>query len=138
MSETQEIKDGLTASEETEAREDATYDHIVKYTGFLGVDMMIYRDGVGQYKIQPCVEINLRYNMGIVALQLQRHLAESAEGHFRVRFSAKPGDISSSVEEQRQMFPLERHDGAIVSGYIHLTPVDENSRFVAELQVEKK
>ena len=36
MSETQEIKDGLTASEETEAREDATYDHIVKYTGFLG------------------------------------------------------------------------------------------------------
>ena len=109
-----------------------------KYTGFLGVDMMIYRDGVGQYKIQPCVEINLQYNMGIVALQLQRHLAESAEGHFRVRFSAKPGDISSSVEEQRQMFPLERHDGAIVSGYIHLTPVDENSRFVAELQVEKK
>lgn len=36
MSETQEIKDGLTASEETEAPEDATYDHIVKYTGFLG------------------------------------------------------------------------------------------------------
>ena len=36
MSETQEIKDGLTVLEETEGREDATYDHIVKYTGFLG------------------------------------------------------------------------------------------------------
>lgn len=109
-----------------------------KYTGFLGVDMMIYRDDVGQYKIQPCVEINLRYNMGIVALQLRRHLAENAEGHFRVRFSAKPGDILSSVEKQRQMFPLKRHGGAIVSGYIHLTPVDGNSRFVAELQVGEK
>ena len=109
-----------------------------KYTGCFGVDMMIYQDEEGNYKIQPCVEINLRYNMGIVALQLHRHLAASAEGHFRVRFSAKPGDISGSVEEQQQMFPLETQDGTIVSGYIHLTPVDENSRFVAELQVEKK
>ncbi len=37
MDGTREIKDCRTASEETEVREDATYDHIVKYTGFLGV-----------------------------------------------------------------------------------------------------
>ena len=36
MSETQEIKDGLTVSDETGGREGATYGHIVKYTGFLG------------------------------------------------------------------------------------------------------
>ncbi|MCB6971072.1 MULTISPECIES: hypothetical protein [Butyricimonas] len=108
------------------------------YTGYLGVDMMIYQDEEGRYRVQPCVEINLRYNMGIVALQLQRHLAEEAEGRFCIRFSAKAGEIRGSAEERRKMFPLEIHHGKVVSGYINLTPVDEESRFVAELIVEKK
>lgn len=109
-----------------------------KYTGCLGVDMMIYQDEKGQYKIQPCVEINLRYNMGIVALRLQRHIAKDAKGSFNIRFSGKQGEIYDSVEKQLEMYPLETCDGAIVSGYINLTPVDEDSRFVAELFMAKK
>ncbi len=30
--------------------------------------------------VQPCVEINLRYNMGIVSIALQRYLQEGVEG----------------------------------------------------------
>ena len=109
-----------------------------KYTGFLGVDMMIYQDEKGQYKIQPCVEINLRYNMGIVALRLQRYVAKEAKGCFNIRFSGKPGVIYDSVERQLEMYPLKTCDETLVSGYIKLTPVDEDSRFVAELFVAEK
>lgn len=37
------------------------------YRGPVGVDMMIYRDATMQYRINPCVEVNLRYTMGFVA-----------------------------------------------------------------------
>lgn len=39
------------------------------YRGFIGIDMMIVEDG----KIHPCVEINLRMNMGVLAMMLQEH-----------------------------------------------------------------
>ena len=35
------------------------------YAGYLGVDMMICHEG--DYRIHPCVEINLRMNMGVLA-----------------------------------------------------------------------
>lgn len=36
------------------------------YAGWLGVDMMVYRDGAG-CAVAPCVEVNLRMTMGVVA-----------------------------------------------------------------------
>ena len=38
------------------------------YTGFVGIDMMIVRDD-NRMKCHPCVEINPRMNMGILAMQ---------------------------------------------------------------------
>ena len=37
------------------------------YSGYLGVDMMVCRfpSGEVEYRIHPCVEINLRMNMGV-------------------------------------------------------------------------
>ena len=40
------------------------------YSGPLGIDMMIYRDSAGAIKVNPCIEINLRYTMGFVARNL--------------------------------------------------------------------
>lgn len=37
------------------------------YNGFLGVDMMIVRGDGGRFRLVPCVELNLRMTMGIVA-----------------------------------------------------------------------
>ncbi len=36
------------------------------YTGYTGVDMFVYDDGDG-YRVQPCVEINVRMTMGLLA-----------------------------------------------------------------------
>jgi len=109
-----------------------------KYVGYMGVDMMIYEDESGEFGIQPCVEINLRYNMGIVSIALQRYLRESVEGVFNIHFSPKPGEIMQSVEKNRDMYPLLMEAGQIVSGYINLTPVSRESRFVAELYIGNK
>ncbi len=53
-----------------------------RYEGNLGVDMFIARGGQGGYTLNPCVEINVRNNMGLVARNL-----------FDSRFSAEhPGE----------------------------------------------
>ena len=51
------------------------------YNGYLGVDMMICRfPGSPVYRIHPCVEINLRMNMGVVA----RHIYAVSYTHLDV------------------------------------------------------
>ena len=40
------------------------------YGGFLGVDMLLYLDSDGNVAINPCVEVNLRTTMGLVAAKL--------------------------------------------------------------------
>lgn len=44
--------------------------YLGKYQGMAGVDAMFVLDNVGNNRIHPCVEINLRYNMGNVAMAL--------------------------------------------------------------------
>lgn len=106
-----------------------------KYTGVLGVDMMVYKTELGEYRVQPCVEINLRYNMGILALCLQRRIAEESRGIFRIRFSREAGKIANSVSEEQSKMPLVMENRLIRQGYVALTPVNAESRFVAELVV---
>ncbi len=40
------------------------------YEGWLGVDMLTYCDSMGNVAIEPCVEVNLRRTMGVVAHEL--------------------------------------------------------------------
>ena len=43
------------------------------YAGCIGVDMLVYRQKDGSFAIHPCIEINMRYTMGMVALRLFQH-----------------------------------------------------------------
>lgn len=43
------------------------------YEGWLGIDMMVYRDNNGDCAISPCTEVNMRMTMGIVALYLSQN-----------------------------------------------------------------
>ena len=55
------------------------------YSGYLGVDMMVCRfpSGEVEYRIHPCVEINLRMNMGVVAHFIyKRYVMSGASGRF--------------------------------------------------------
>ena len=46
-----------------------------RYVGPVGIDMLMCEED-GEIKIHPCVEINLRMNMGIVAIRLAQKLDE--------------------------------------------------------------
>lgn len=53
------------------------------YSGYLGVDMMICRfpSTEVEYRIHPCVEVNLRMNMGVVAhLIHKKYIASGTTG----------------------------------------------------------
>lgn len=107
-----------------------------EYTGALGVDMMIYRNGEQQDKIHPCVEINLRNNMGIVALEVSRKcLAEDAKGYFAVNYYPSAGEAFREVSRKLHEQPLCVDNNKIRRGYLNLTPVDEQTCFVAEIEV---
>ncbi len=46
-----------------------------RYTGIVGIDMLIDRNGC----LHPCVEINVRMNMGVVAMRLYERLGDVKE-----------------------------------------------------------
>lgn len=102
------------------------------YRGHIGVDMMVYRSSSGRYAVQPCVEINLRYNMGIVALHLsRRYVEDSSRGLFEVRYFSKPGEALREHLRLQQELPAVYKNNRLKSGYLNLTPVNEFTRFVA-------
>lgn len=104
------------------------------YRGYLGIDMMIYSDYTGKYRVQPCLEINLRYTMGIVALMLsRRYLDEHAKGEFTVRYYAQAGEAWQEHRRLQQLYPVVYKNNRILSGYLNLTPVHEATHFVASL-----
>ena len=55
-----------------------------------------------------------------------------------IRFSAKPGELLRSIRQNEQDHPLVMTGSKIESGYINLTPVSLDSRFVAEFIVNKE
>ncbi|MDE5678577.1 hypothetical protein [Phocaeicola sp.] len=105
------------------------------YQGFLGVDMMICRTADG-YAIHPCVEINLRMNMGVVTrLLYDRYVYPDAQGRYVIEYDAKPGAMYRSHLAFQEKHPLCLEDGKIKSGYISLTPVEKDTAYQAYILV---
>ncbi|MBB4035574.1 hypothetical protein GGR21_001467 [Dysgonomonas hofstadii] len=107
-----------------------------QYKGCVGVDMMIYKDENG-YKLHPCVEINMRYNMGYLTLRLfENYIDPSSEGRFYIDFSAKEGYIYKTHLDMQKENPAKFFNGKLKSGYLSLCPVEEHSRYRAYVLIE--
>ena len=67
-----------------------------RYEGFAGVDMCIYRDA-GGFMLAPCLEINVRMTMGLLARRIYDRHFSLPDGRFRmcVEYSPHPGDLYS-------------------------------------------
>lgn len=113
-----------------------------------GIDMMIVNiigqqsirpDGNSQLRIQnsefnlhPCVEINLRANMGIIAHEVRRHLmAPEGTAIYRLTLFANHATLAAFDEEQRALYPALYRNGLLVRGYHPLTSTDGNTRHLA-------
>ena len=104
------------------------------YNGFVGVDMMIcdVKSKFNNYKLHPCVEINMRMNMGIVSHAFyQRFVDSGSEGYYLVEyFKDNSGALEFHKKMQREK-PLKIDNGKIISGYLALTPVTQFTHYTA-------
>jgi hypothetical protein len=89
------------------------------YEGYAGFDLMTINYN-NQVLIQPCVEINWRYNMGLVALQLQKLIHPQAKGTFGVHFHPKKSFISFA-DEKRKEYPLTLKNNLPFKGFFPLS-----------------
>lgn len=110
------------------------------YQGYLGVDMMICKrmenEGSG-YAVHPCVEINLRMNMGVVArLVYDRYIYKEAHGRYVIEYYPGPGEAERTHCYFQQRYPLQMEGGRVKAGYLSLTPVAEDTAYHAYIIVE--
>ena len=111
--------------------------HGCGYVGYFGVDMMIY-DCNGTLRLNPCMELNLRMNMGMTArLFFDRHVADGCRGEYRVSFFKKQGEAYAAHIADVAAYPLETRGGRVVSGYLNLSPVTEDSRYSVSVIIYK-
>lgn len=101
------------------------------YQGYAGVDMMVCETDAG-FKLHPCVEINMRMNMGVASrLFHERYVQPGAEGRFVVDYYKKPEGAFSFHHTMKQKYPLVVNHKKVASGYLPLTPVTANTRYIA-------
>ena len=100
---------------------------------YFGIDMMVVNFQFSifnsQFRIHPCVEINLRLNMGIIAHEVRRTLlAPGVEGTFYVTAFPSEEAACQFCREQTEKYPPVCREGKFVSGYHPLTPIHPHTR----------
>lgn len=106
------------------------------YRGYLGVDMIVYKTKNDQYAIHPCIEVNMRYTMGMVALRFsERYLAPAAIGDFNLTYESKDGEAYERHRFMKKSYPLTIENGKIREGYLSLCPVTKDTRYRAYILV---
>jgi uncharacterized ferritin-like protein (DUF455 family) len=82
------------------------------FSGALGIDAFVYRDAGGGVKLKPVVEINPRYTMGRVLVELMAQAAQNTCGVFRLVNSvqlraAGEENFSDFAKMLSEKFPLK-------------------------------
>jgi hypothetical protein len=83
----------------------------VRYLGPLGIDSFVYRATNGERRLKPVVEINPRYTMGRLTLELMNHVRPGRRGLFRLLTRAMIReqdftDFASYARRLSEQFPL--------------------------------
>ena len=111
------------------------------YKGYFGVDMMIcsFYENSDTYFLHPCVEINLRMNMGMTCrLFYDRYVSPDSCGIFQIDHCAGSGLLYEDHLKKTVEQPLKIENGKICSGYLSLTPVNFDTHYRARVEVERK
>jgi hypothetical protein len=91
-----------------------------------------------QFKLHPCVEINLRLNMGIIAHEVHQHLlTPDTEGSFHVTSFPNGEAAQLFYKEHTEQYPSIYQEEKITSGYLPLTPIYPHTRHHAYIIVTR-
>lgn len=99
------------------------------YQGFLGIDTLIFRENEA-LKMQPCIEINCRMNMGILTKKLEEKLHPNATGQFSI-FSGREGSFDDFAQQMSVKHPLKFSEGRLLSGFLPLIEPSPDKTFGA-------
>ncbi|MCK5729937.1 MAG: hypothetical protein KAH68_02605, partial [Draconibacterium sp.] len=109
-------------------------DLVLYYEGYFGVDTLIYKDKNGHLKINPCLEINVRQNMGLLSLQLEKLIHSEKKGTYNTFY--KPGTkFLQFKNEMEKRYPLKVSNHKIESGFLPIIEVFDDTLFGAYILV---
>ena len=100
------------------------------YSGPIGVDGIIFLDKHDRVKVHPCIEINFRYTMGLLNLELRKKIHPDAIGSWRIK-QFKPGGWQAFVKRNVSSRPAHLANGKVISGFLPLIPYSGNQLFGA-------
>lgn len=101
-----------------------------RYTGPLGVDMMICQDKES-LKLHPCVEINMRNTMGILSLSLERLVSEKSTAILQMRYEHTEQALQAYAAALDP--PCLDAEGRLQAGCLPLIPLLPDTRYLAWL-----
>ena len=100
------------------------------YQGYLGVDMMVVRCGEEHF-VHPCIEVNLRMNMGVVSrLLFDRFMVPDTMGRYVIEFFPQRGEALKAHKRFMEQYELVLEGGLLRSGYLPLVPVFEDTNYL--------
>lgn len=107
------------------------------YVGYLGVDMMVCLLPDNRYAIHPCVEVNMRMNMGVVScLFYKNFMASESTGRFLIEYYPTNKELMEKHRSDTESYPLMVKEGRLVSGYLPLVPVTPQSSYRAYVRAD--
>jgi uncharacterized ferritin-like protein (DUF455 family) len=115
----------------------------VGFLGPLGIDAFVYREADGAVKLKPVVEINPRYTMGRVTVELMKHVCPGSYGLFRLvnraaLKSANCSDFKSYATTMTNHFPLVSEGSPnrrLREGFVSLNDPEQAEACLATFQV---
>lgn len=106
------------------------------YKGYLGVDMFIY-DHENEFRLHPCVEINLRPTMGLLANRFYKNFVnEGKQGTFNVDFYKNPKELAYDHQRNQKTNYAEIVNGKLTKGYVSLCPIMSDTQYRVRVEVE--
>ena len=106
-----------------------------KYKGYIGVDMMICRIN-GKNAVHPCVEVNMRMNMGVFcSIFAQKYLIPECRARFSIDYYKSTELLQKDFLRLKTLHPLKVSDKRFLSGFLPLTPVTAENNYMAYIIV---
>ncbi len=95
-----------------------------RYEGYAGVDLMLVNIENKTY-VHPCVEVNWRFNMGLIALQVEKFIHPDARGKFSIFFEPH-NKFKSFHEEMIRKYPVKFKNDLPFKGYFPLSDPEKS------------
>ena len=89
------------------------------------------------YAVHPCVEINLRMNMGMLSRLLYDHyVSPETQGRFVIEYYPSQGKALRMHRTLQSEHPLVMEGKKIRQGYLSLTPVFDDTAYQAYVVID--